>query len=100
MVLIIKRLVSVFKPGDKVPKKWQNLKKAVYVATFKQPYKNIPDILRTEYGLRLDEKIVVFWMKAIPRPGWSYWRLPFKKVFSGRLEDFGAHLLNWRSHLT
>ena len=90
MVLIIKRLVPVFKPSDKVPKKWRNLKKAVYVATFKYPYKNMPEILQKEYGLNPDEKIVVFWMKAVPKPGWSYWRLPFKKVYSGPVKMFGS----------
>ena len=85
MVLIVKRLVPVFKPEDKVPKKWRNLKKAVYVASFKNPYPNMAEILQKEYGLRSDEKIVVFWTKSVPKPGWSYWRLPFKKVYSGPL---------------
>lgn len=89
MVLIIKRLVPVFKPSDKVPKKWRNLKKAVYVATFKYAYKTIPKILQREYGLKPDEKIVVFWMKAVPKPGWAFWRLPFVKVYSGSVREFG-----------
>lgn len=91
MVLIVKRLVPVFKTSDKVPKKWRNLKKAAYVTTFKYAYKTIPGILQREYGLKPDEKIVVFWTKAVPKPGWSEWRLPFRKVYSGQINKLLEH---------
>lgn len=90
MVLIIKKLVPVYKPTDKVPKKYLNLRKAVYVTTFKYPYPNMADILIKEYGLKSDEKIVVFWTKEIALPHFNRYRLPFRKVYSGMISD-------WRS---
>ncbi len=64
MVLIVKKLVPVYQPGDPMPKQWLNLRKAVYVTTFKYPYPNMAEILVKEYGLLPDEKIVVFWTKS------------------------------------
>ena len=88
MVLIVKRLVPVYKPGDKVPKQWLNLRKAVYVTTFKHPYPNMAEILVKEYGLSLDEKIVVFWTKEISLPHFNRYRVRFRKVYSGSLLRF------------
>ncbi len=85
MVLIIKKLVPVYKPGAKVPKKYLNLKKAVYVTTFKYPYPNMAQILQEQYGLKPDEKIVVFWTKEISLPHFNRYRVRFRKVYSGRL---------------
>ena len=90
MVLIVKKLVPVYKPTDKVPKKYRNLMKAVYVTTFKHHYPNIRQILMYEYGLSPDDKIVVFWMKEVPKRGWRHYRLPFKKVYSGTLGNFAG----------
>ena len=85
MVLIIKKLVPVYKRPDKVPKKWLNLRKAVYVTTFKYPYPNMAEILQKEYGLSPDEKIVVFWTKEVTLPHFNRYRVRFRKVYSGRL---------------
>lgn len=85
MVLIVKKLVPVYQPGDNVPKQWLNLRKAVYVTTFKHPYPNMAEILEKEYGLKPDEKIVVFWTKEISLPHFSRYRLKFRKVYSGKV---------------
>ncbi len=87
MVLIIKKLVPVYKPSDKVPKKYLNLKKAVYVTTFKYPYPNMAQILQEQYGLKPEEKIVVFWTKEISLPHFNRYRMKFRKVYSGRLNS-------------
>jgi|GEM_PF-3536304 len=87
MVLIIKKLVWIYRKDAKVPKQWLNLKKTVYVTTFKYLYPNIPKILVEQYGLKPDEKIVVFWTKEIALPHFNRYRLKFKKVYSGRLRD-------------
>ena len=60
MVIIVKKLVPVYSKKDKVPKQYLNLRKAVYVTTFKYLYPNIPEILVEQYRLDSDEKIVVF----------------------------------------
>jgi len=88
MVLIIKKLVPVFKPTDRVPKKYLNLKKPVHVTTFKNPYPNMTDILIKEYGLKPDDKILVFWTKEISLPHFNRYRLPFRKAYSGPVRDF------------
>ena len=92
MVVIIKRLVPVYKADDSVPKKYRNLRKSVHVTSFKNLYPNIPDILVKEYGLTLDEKIVVFWTKCRPLPHFQSYRLPFRKVYSGPLGEFGEYM--------
>ena len=86
MVLIVKKLVPVFQKFDKVPKRWLNLRKAVYVTTFKYPYPNMAEILQKEYGLKPDEKIVVFWTKEISLPHFNRYRMKFRKVYSGSLK--------------
>jgi len=88
MVFIIKKLVPVYGRNDKVPPKYKNLKKAVYVTTFKHLYPNIPKILTVQYGLDCREKIVVFWTKEISLPHFKRYRLKFRKVFSGPLNQF------------
>ena len=87
MVLIVKKLVPVYKQGDKVPKQWLNLRKPVYVTTFKHPYPNMAQILQEQYGLRPDEKIVVFWMKEISLPHFNRYRVRFRKVWSGKVKS-------------
>ncbi len=87
MVLIVKKLVPVYAPGAKVPKQWLNLRKAVYVTTFKYPYPNMAQILQEQYGLKPDEKIVVFWMKEISLPHFNRYRMKFRKVYSGGLHN-------------
>lgn len=89
MVLIVKKLVPVYPFGSKVPKKYLNLRKSVYVTTFKFLYPNIPEILVKEYGLSPDEKIVVFWTKEISLPHFARYRLKFRKVYSGLVRDIG-----------
>ncbi len=85
MVLIVKKLVPVYTKKDKVPKKYLNLRKAVYVTTFKHPYPNMAEILINQYGLKPDEKIVVFWTKEINLPHFNRYRLKFRKVYSDKL---------------
>jgi len=86
MVLIVKKLVPVYKKGADVPRQWLNLRKAVYVTTFKYPYPNMAEILVKEYGLKPDEKIVVFWTKEVRLPHFNRYRLKFRKVYSGRID--------------
>lgn len=92
MVIIVKKLVPVYRQWDKVPKQYHNLRKAVYVTTFKFLYPNIPDILVKEYGLQPDEKIVVFWTKEISLPHFNRYRVKFRKVYSGPVAEFGDYI--------
>ena len=87
MVLIIKKLVPVYNASCNVPKKYLNLRKAVYVTTFKHCYPNICQILFNEYGLSPNEKVVVFWTKEISLPHFNRYRLKFRKVYSGEVRD-------------
>lgn len=96
MVLIVKKLVPVYQPGDQVPKQYLNLRKAVYVTTFKYPYPNMAEILQEEYGLKHDEKIVVFWMKEISLPHFNRYRVRFRKVYSGSLINLRASYSGFR----
>lgn len=89
MVIIVKKLVPIYSKNDNVPKRYLNLRKAVYVTTFKYLYPNIPDILVKEYGLKPDEKIVVFWMKEVNLPHYNRYRVKFRKVYSGVLIEMG-----------
>lgn len=89
MVLIVKKLVPVYNKKDKVPKKYLNLRKAVFVTAFKHPYPNMAEILIKEYGLKPDEKIVVFWTKEINLPHFNRYRLKFRKVYSGEVGRIG-----------
>ncbi len=97
MVIIIKKLVPVYSPMDKVPKKYYNLRKTVYVTTFKYLYPNIPEILVEQYGLGRNEKIVVFWTKEIQLPHFNRYRMKFRKVFSGELAELSGWLLRGKS---
>jgi len=89
MVIIIKKLVPVYRQWDKVPKQYHNLRKAVFVTSFKFLYPNIPKILVEQYGLKPDEKIVVFWTKEISLPHFNRYRVKFRKVYSGNVAGFG-----------
>lgn len=88
MVLIIKKFVPVFSDKNDVPKKYKNLKKSKYVATFKYWYPNIPKILVKEYGLKPEERILVFSMKEINLPHFNRYRTKFKKIYYGPLNNF------------
>lgn len=88
MVYIVKKLVPVYSQFDKVPKQYRNLRKAVYVTTFKYLYRNISKILIEQYGLKPNEKIVVFWTKEICLPHFNRYRCKFRKVYSGRIQEF------------
>ena len=104
MVYIIKKLVPVYRQWDKVPKQYHNLRKAVYVTTFKYLYPNIPKILVEQYGLSADEKIVVFWTKEISLPHFNKYRVRFRRVFSDGVNKFGRFIesskqTNRRNHL-
>jgi len=94
MVLIVKKLVPVYSKSDNVPKKYLNLRKAVYVTTFKRLYPNMDKILIEQYGLDPNEKIVVFWTKEISLPHFNRYRLKFRKVFSGKVEEFISIFIN------
>jgi len=92
MVIIVKKLVPIFRQWDNVPKHYHNLRKAVYVTSFKYLYPNIPKILVEQYGLKPDEKIVVFWTKEISLPHFRRYRVKFKRIYSGPLSQFGKHM--------
>ena len=92
MVIIVKKLVPVYKDSDSVPTRFKNLRKAVHVTSFKFLYPNIPRILVQQYGLRIHEKIVVFWTKEIRTPRFARYRKKFRRVYSGRLSNFGAYM--------
>ncbi|MCK5125549.1 MAG: hypothetical protein KAR42_04775 [candidate division Zixibacteria bacterium] len=92
MPYIVKKLVPVYSQFDKVPKKYYNLRKAVYVTTFKYLYPSIPKILIEQYGLSPDEKIVVFWTKEVSLPHFNRYRVRFRKVYSGLVRDFGKYM--------
>jgi len=77
----------VFKKSDNVPKKYLNLRKTKYVTTFKYHYPNMSQILIKEYGLKPEEKIVVFWTKEIALPHFNKYRVGFRKVYSGPVKD-------------
>lgn len=83
--MIVKRLVQVYTKKDKVPKQWLNLRKAVYVTTFKHPYPNMAEILIKQCGLKSDEKIIIFWSKEINLPHFNRCRLRLRKVYSGKV---------------
>ena len=100
MVLIVKKLVPVYAADAAVPKKYKNLRKAVYVTTFKHLYPNIVDILVKQYGLSPEEKIVVFWTKEISTPRFNRYRLKFRKVYSGRLAGLPVLGASANSHLS
>lgn len=89
MVLIIKKLIPVYNKSDNVPKKYLNLRKSVYVTTFKYFYPNIEKILQEEYGLNPNEKIIVFWTKEVSLPHFNRYRVKFRKVFSGKVKELG-----------
>lgn len=94
MPYIIKKLVPVYSQFDKVPKQFHNLRKAVYVTTFKYLYPNIPRILVEQYGLKSDEKIVVFWTKEICLPHFNRYRLKFRKVYSGSVKNLKSLIIS------
>jgi len=92
MVIIIKKLVPVYKQRDRVPISYRNLRKTAHVASFKNLYPNIPDILVKQHGLDPNEKIVVFWTKEISLPHFSRYRLKFRRIYSGPLSGFGDYM--------
>src|SRR4030042_4965275 len=93
MVLIVKKFVKVFPKNAAVPVQYKNLRKNKHVRTFSRPFLNIPEILVQDYGLKWEEKIIVFHMKEIENcKGWRYYRTPFKKVYYGTVREFGDYL--------
>ncbi len=96
MPYIVKRLVPVYRQFDNVPKKYRNLRKLVYVTTFKFLYPNIPEILVQQYGLSPDEHITIFWTKEIALPHFNRYRMKFRKVYSGQVEDLIKYIGNNR----
>ena len=100
MVLIVKKFVPVYGKDAKVPKKYKNLRKNKYVTTFKYPYPNIPKILVEQYGLKWDEKIIVFSMREICLPHFARYRTRFRKVYYGSVEGFGKYITEFmKEHL-
>lgn len=95
MVIIVKKLVPRYQQTDKVPKRWKNLVNQKYVTCFKYAYPNIPSILKQQYGLKDEDKIIVYIMKEICLPHFKRYRTKFKKVFSGRLKDYAVYLNNF-----
>lgn len=87
MPLIIKKLVPVYGRNDKVPKKYRNLMKGKYVTTFRINYPTIPNILVEQYGLKWEDKIIVFSMREVNLPHFKRYRTKFKKVYSGTVRN-------------
>lgn len=92
MVYIVKKFVPVYSKNSKVPKKYKNLMKNKYVTTFKYLYPNIPDILVKQYGLKFEEKIIVFSMKEISLPHFNRYRTKFRKVYYGSVRRFREYI--------
>jgi len=94
MPYIVKRLIPVYSEFDDVPKQYHNLRKAVFVTTFKYLYPNIQEILVNEYGLDPEEKVVFFWTKEISLPHFNKYRVKFRKVYSGSIKNIDILLKN------
>ena len=62
--------------------------KGKYVTTFRTNYPNIPKILVEQYGLKWDDKVIVFSMREVNLPHFRRYRTKFKKVFSGTVRGF------------
>lgn len=90
MPLIIKKLVPIYSKDAKVPKKYKNLMKGKYVTTFRTNYPNIPKILVEQYGLKWDDKIIVFYMREVNLPHFRRYRTKFKKVYSGKVKEYNV----------
>lgn len=75
-----------------VPKKWTNLGKWKYITTFKFCYPNIPEILTEQYGLKWDDKIIVYITKQITLPHFQNYRTKFKKVFHGTVQEYKKYI--------
>ncbi len=88
MPLIVKKLVPVYSRNANVPKKYKNLMKGKYVTTFRTNYPNIPTILVEQYGLKWNDKIIVFSMREVDLPNFRRYRTKFKKVYSGTVKGF------------
>lgn len=86
MVLIIKKLVPIYKKSDNIPKQYLNLRKPQHVTTFKYIYPNMQQILEKEYGIKKNDKIIVYWTKEISLPHFNRYRMNFRKVYSGRMD--------------
>jgi len=54
-------------------------------------------ILQKEYGLKPDEKIVVFWTKEISLPHFNRYRVKFRKVFSGKVKELKGWAEKYRN---
>jgi len=92
MVIIVKKLVPIYKKTNGVPKRWKNLRKPKHVTSFKYAYPNIPKILKEQYGLKDTDKIIVYIMKEICLPHFKRYRTNFKKIYSGTLRDYAIYL--------
>lgn len=53
-------------------------------------------ILQKEYGLKPEEKIIVFWTKEISLPHFNRYRVKFRKVFSGKVKDLKEWIKNYK----
>ena len=92
MVLNVHKFTKHKWEEKKVPKQWRNLGTWRYVTTFKYCYPNIPKILTNQYGLKLQDKIIVYITKEITTPKFRRYRTKFKKVFCGNLEEYKTYL--------
>ncbi|MHA1823542.1 MAG: hypothetical protein ACTSXM_06765 [Promethearchaeota archaeon] len=97
MPYIVKKLIPIYSKSDNVPKQYLNLRKVVYVTTFKYLYPNVTDILIKQYGLKPEEKIVIFYMKEISLPHFNRYRTRFRKIYSGSVENLVNGIINNRS---
>lgn len=78
-----------------VPKKYYNLGKWKYITTFKYCYPNIPEILIQQYGLKWNDKIIIYITKQITLPHFKNYRTKFKKVFCGTLKRYEKYIKNF-----
>jgi hypothetical protein len=75
-----------------VPRSWKNLGTWRYVTTFKYCYPTIPQILKSQYWLKDEDRIIVYIMKEISLPHFRRYRTKFKKVFYGSLKEYKAYI--------
>ena len=54
----------------------------------KKEIKNVAE----QYGLSPDEKIVVFWTKEVSLPHFNRYRVRFRKVFGGKIDELKQFL--------
>ena len=65
------------------------------MTSFKYCYPNIPEILKEQYGLKDEDKIIAYVMKELCLPHFKRYRTKFKKVFSGTVEEYKEYIMEF-----